>query len=379
MLVSDEVKQFSLLVENIYDAALDANRWSDVLEATCAFVQGCTANLFYQNISSNKVTDFHSWGESAHYQELYFSKYAALNPLFPASSFLEVGKVHAVSDVMPMDEFLASRMYREWVQPQAILDCLYTNLARSATGGAAMAIRRLESDGLFDESAKARFKLLVPHFQRAVSIGGVIDFHKANESLLSATLDHLTASVILVAADGGLVYVNAKADAMLSAGDVLRAPKGRLAAADPRADRELRQAIAAAARGDAELGVQGVAIALSDGASASQVAHVLPLSSGDRRGMLNRRAAVAVFIHQVASGAPAPLETMARLYRLTAGEIRVLAAVVETSGVANIAAALGISEATVKTHLQRLFAKTNVRRQADLIKLLAKHARSLQV
>lgn len=56
-----------------------------------------------------------------------------------------------------------------------------------------------------------------------------------------------------------------------------------------------------------------------------------------------------------------------------------LAAIAEISGVANMAAALGISQATVKTHLQRLFAKTGVRRQSDLIKLLARHAASQQV
>jgi DNA-binding CsgD family transcriptional regulator len=378
MLVSDEVKQFSALVEGIYDAALDANRWSDVLEATSVFVHGCTANLFHQSVSTNKVTHFHSWGEDARYRELYFSKYASLNPLFPASAFLEVGTVHSISDVMPIEEFLASRMYREWVKPQAMLDALYTNLERTATGGAAMSIQRRESDGLFDESAKARFSLLVPHFQRAVSIGGAIDFHKANESVLSATLDRLTSSVMLVASDGRVVYVNAKAEAMLSIGDVLRAPRGRLAATDSRADRELRQAMAAAARGDTELGLQGVAIALAEQGGTSQLAHVLPLMSGDRRGILNQRATAAVFVHQVASGAPAPLETVTKLYGLTAGEVRVLAAVAETSGVSNIAAGLGISEATVKTHLQRLFAKTGVRRQADLIKLLARHAAALQ-
>jgi len=377
MLVSDEVKQFSRLVENIYDAALDASRWPDVLEATCEFVRGCTANLFYQNVLNNKVFSFHSWGEDAHYRELYFSKYAALNPLFPASSFLEVGTVHAISDVMPMDEFLASRMYKEWVKPQAISDVLYTNLERSAAGGAALAVRRLERDGLFDEGAKERFGLLVPHFQRAISIGGVVNFHKANESMLSATLDRLSASVMLVTAEGRLVYVNAKADSMLNAGDVLRAPKGRLTAADTRADRELRQAMADAARGDAELGVQGVAIVLADRDHASQVAHVLPLMSGERRNILGQRATVAIFVHQVTSGAPGPLEAVTKLYGLTAGEVRVLAALAETSGVANMAESLGISEATVKTHLQRLFTKTGVRRQTDLIKLLAKHAASL--
>jgi DNA-binding CsgD family transcriptional regulator len=270
-------------------------------------------------------------------------------------------------------------MYREWVQPQGIIDALYTNLERNAAGGSALAVWRLERDGLFDSGAKARLQLLVPHVRRAVSIGGVIDFHKAKESALSAALDRLTAAVLLVASDGRLVYVNAKAEAMLMSGEILRAPKGRVAAADPSVDRELRQAVTAAARGDADLGLKGIAITLADRGDISHVAHVLPLTSGDRRGMLDRKAAAAIFVHQTKKGVPAPLETVTKLYGLTAGEVRVLAAIAETTGVANMAAALGISQATVKTHLQRLFAKTGVRRQSELIKLLARHAASPQI
>jgi len=39
--------------------------------------------------------------------------------------------------------------------------------------------------------------------------------------------------------------------------------------------------------------------------------------------------------------------------------------------VPEVAPALGISETTVKTHLQRIFDKTGSSRQADLIKLVA--------
>jgi hypothetical protein len=44
------------------------------------------------------------------------------------------------------------------------------------------------------------------------------------------------------------------------------------------------------------------------------------------------------------------------------------------SGAFRASEVLGLSEGTVKTHLQHLFEKTAVRRQADLIKLVAAHA-----
>jgi hypothetical protein len=49
----------------------------------------------------------------------------------------------------------------------------------------------------------------------------------------------------------------------------------------------------------------------------------------------------------------------------------VLLAIVDVGGVRETAEALGIAEATVKTHLHRLFGKTGATRQAELVKLVA--------
>jgi DNA-binding CsgD family transcriptional regulator len=48
-----------------------------------------------------------------------------------------------------------------------------------------------------------------------------------------------------------------------------------------------------------------------------------------------------------------------------------LLALFDAGGVSEIAEVLNISEATTKTHLHRLFAKTGTERQADLVKLVA--------
>lgn len=66
-----------------------------------------------------------------------------------------------------------------------------------------------------------------------------------------------------------------------------------------------------------------------------------------------------------------PTATIAERYSLTPSELRVLHAVVEVGGVRAIADALGISPATVKTHLHHVFQKTGARRQVDLVKLVA--------
>jgi len=64
-------------------------------------------------------------------------------------------------------------------------------------------------------------------------------------------------------------------------------------------------------------------------------------------------------------------ELVARHFELTPTELRVLRSIVEIGGVPETAAALGVAESTVKTHLHRVFSKTGASRQADLVKLAA--------
>ena len=72
------------------------------------------------------------------------------------------------------------------------------------------------------------------------------------------------------------------------------------------------------------------------------------------------------------------IEIMTRLYKLRASEVRVLHALTTIGGSVNeMADGLGISGATVKTHLNALFAKTGTHRRGDLLREVAAHGGTL--
>ena len=58
-------------------------------------------------------------------------------------------------------------------------------------------------------------------------------------------------------------------------------------------------------------------------------------------------------------------------FKLTPTELRVLLAIVEVGGIPEVAAAFGVADTTIRTHVGRLFEKTGASRQADLVKLVA--------
>jgi DNA-binding CsgD family transcriptional regulator len=370
--VTSESTELSNVIGDIYDAAINPSQWQRALQSACAFVGGSSAVLFWHDAATERSQVLHMFNDDPHYSKLYFEKYLPMNPVFPAATFMETGVVHTTNDIIPQSELVKTRFYREWVEPQGIVDAIAVNLEKGTTRSSLLNIRMLASDGVADERSLHRARLLVPHFQRAVAIGRLFDQHKAVETALTETLDHVEAAVFLAGADGHIAFANAPAMALLDDGELVRRNGGSLSAVVPAADRMIRDILVAAEKGDASLGVRGIAVPLSEDTQQGWFAHVLPLTSGSRQpsGVMYS-AVAAIFIRKASPESTAPLESISLRYRLTASEVRVLDAVLKVNGVKAMADMLGISQATVKTHLHNLFRKTSTSRQSELVKLVA--------
>jgi DNA-binding CsgD family transcriptional regulator len=370
--VVSESIELSSVIGDIYDAAIEPTLWKRALGSICTFVGGHSAVLFWHDSATQRSEALHLFNEDPHYTRLYFEKYLPMNPMFPAATFMEAGLVHSSTDIMPQDELVKTRFYKEWIKPQGITDALAVNLEKGTTCSSLLNVRMGESYGMADTEAQRRLSLLVPHVQRAVSIGRLFDQTKASEKALATALDHVEAAVLLVGADGAIAFANEPAKAMLADGARIRTVDGRLRAVATETDRMLCNIFESAQNGDASVGVRGVAVPLTTSPQEQWFAHVLPLTSGNRRQAgLAYEAVAAVFIRKSVPDATAPLEAIARQYKLTASEVRVLDALLKVHSVKEIAETLGLSQATVKTHLHNLFRKTGTRRQSQLVKLAA--------
>jgi DNA-binding CsgD family transcriptional regulator len=365
--------QMSGLIGNIYDAALDPALWAGVLASVSDFVDGCATALYWKDATRKSGNVYYEdGGIDLQYKQLYFEQYVKLDPTTTGHYFAEIEQPVSTNDLMPYAEFLETRFYKEWVQPQGLVDSLTAVLDKSQSSAALVTVFRHERHGLVDDETRRRMRLIVPHMRRAVLIGHVIDLKTAEAASLADTLDGLTAGMFLVDDTARIVHANASGHVMLADDDFLCASDGRLVAADGQTDRKLREIFGAAGSGDAAVGVKGIAVPLSSREGESYVAHVLPLTSGARRRAgANYAAVAAVFVHKAALDTPSPPEVIAKAFGLTASELRVLLGIVEVGGVSETAVALGVAEATVKTHLHHLFAKTGTSRQAELVKLVA--------
>ena len=368
----DEASALSRLVGDIYDAALDPERWPDVLKGSAAFVGGVASALFMKDTLHKHHNVVHTFGYDPDYTRKYVEHYVALDPFTVGQFASQVGDVISLVDLVQHDEFIKSRFYLEWVRPQGWIDALGGTLEKTAMRYAAVSVIRHERNGVADDLARRQMHLIVPHVRRAVLVGRVIDLHRIEAAALADALDGLATAMFLVNAGGRIIHANEAGFAMQAAGDAIAAPRERLSATDAVADQALREIVLNAERGDTAVGTKGIAVPMTGLSGERYIAHVLPLTSGARRkASIAYSAVAAVFVRKATLDQPYPLEALAAAYRLTPAELRVVAAIVQVAGVPETAATLGLSEPTVRTHLQRIFDKTGAKRQADLVKLVA--------
>lgn len=366
-------EQFSSLIGDIYDAAMEPALWPGVLAQIAAFVGGSAA-AFYSKDPATKTGDvYYDCGASdPDFKRLYFEKYIKIDPTTAGHCFAPIGEPVTTADVLDYNEFLTSRFYREWVRPQQLVDNVSVALEKSATGTALLGVFRNERQGLADDEARRRMRLIAPHVRRAALVARTISHKSAAAATLADTVDGLSVGVFLVDASARIVHTNAAGQAILAQGTALRSANGKLVATDPNAARVLGDILERSEGGDRALKIRAVAVPLPTREGERYVAHVLDLASAARRGAAGGYAAVAaVLVQKTSLEAKSAIEALASTFKLTPGELRVLLAIVELTGVSETADALGVGQATVKTHLHRLFRKTATTRQAELVRLVA--------
>ena len=366
-----EADALSLLIQDIYDATLDPALWPTTLRRMSSFVGGATSSLFSKDAATRGGQIFYAdGGITDDWMHRYTGEYVRYDPTSMRQFFAAPEQVLSTTDVMPYEEFTASRFYEEWAKPQNLIDSFTAVLDKSGTNITMFSVFRTRGDGLFEEAARQRLSLIVPHIRRAMLIGGTIEHTSLRQSALADTLDSMSAGIFLLDAEAHLVHLNVAGEELLEPGGPLAMASRRLVPVDRDVEGAIGAAIAAAVEGDGAFRRTNAAISLRDFAGQIYVAYVLPLGSELRRA--SEPSAVAVlFVRRAAFGGVAAPEALAKAYHLTPTELRVLLAVVEVGGGPAMADALGVAESTVKFHLRRLFEKTGARRQAELVKLVA--------
>lgn len=365
-------QEFGQIVGWIYDSSLDPERWSPTLERITQALHFHNASLSLLDLRSGafplSITSGieEPWlGLMARYDEAIINQWGGMETLasYPLDEPLVLTWINpaASSDDNPY--------YTEWSKPQGLIDLVGIGLARDSLMFGALGLGRHETAGPVRQADIEDIRLLVPHLQRAIAISRLLDLRQITASSFETILKRLSTPVFVLSAGRQILWSNPAADDLLASTDMLANRTGQLWLAQ-RAAREAFTKVVSLlneAEGAVTHGFD-VPLHMEDGRLLSL--YVIPL---DRALAGSRIQSMAVMVGPCGQQRDA-CDIVGSLFELTPSEQRVLSCIARGATVKATAAHLAIGEATVRTHLLRIFDKTGVHRQPELIALVSSFA-----
>lgn len=231
------------------------------------------------------------------------------------------------------------------------------------------------SNDTFDNDEIALFQTVAPHLARAISLQDELA-SLALEEELTAVDSSGTKAIILADVAGRVLFANGLAKALLEREDGIKVEAGSLTPSDPQSAATFRWLLASCADpGRAEDGPGGSLTLPRGDAYVPMKVDVVPFGARTKHrhfyflGVL-RPTALLVITEPEQERAARKRDLEAR-FGLTPAEAGFALEIVRGGGRAAAAARLGISLSTARMHLSRIFHKTGVSRQAELVRLLS--------
>jgi DNA-binding CsgD family transcriptional regulator len=365
------------LVDRIYEGAFTDGGWAGALRDLAVAFRSEGANIATFDLLTGSLRPISFVGIEPHYQSSY-SRLAGLPDMRRSWQCLGAyipSRVVTDENIVPAGSgLLQSRFVDEWLRPQGmdhhlIAICTPT---RSEIGG--YFFGRPKRAGGYEPDAVAVLKVLQPHLARAVQVGLRLATDTARARALDA-FDRCSEGVLLVDGMCGVLWANQAAEGLITAGDRLSSVGRALACHRADETRKLRQLVAGCSAGVLECA--GGMLAVHGHSGRRPLSVLVAPMRGEHPFVLGPVAAAILFVTDPDRVVRAPRSHLRELYGLTEGEARTAEALLDADRLADVAQKLGVTLATVRTLLQRVFEKTDTHRQSELIRLMLAHGNSI--
>jgi DNA-binding CsgD family transcriptional regulator len=312
-------------------------------------------------------------GMMAGYAEYYSSK--DLWALRGYDSLSSPGSTSFDQMVVSEAEFLKSEFWNDFTRPIDVFRAACVTIETSEAPAATrtyLAVYRPRRSKRFDKDTLAFLRTIQPHVLRSLKLGRLLSSAASERSILQAMLGAIPTPMFACTGDAHIRYANPAAEALLRENDGLSSDGLRLVATTSTYTDQLANAIG-----------QGAGRATSDGAPTgrtlqvprrstgrSMTITVMPLPEDDGRISGVESAGALVIVHHQKQSLEVAVARLRETYALTAAEVKLVGSMLEGGALPQAARRLGIGHSTARTHLKNIFAKTQTRRQSDLLQLI---------
>jgi len=361
------------LIGAIYDAAITPELWPEVARDCVNLLGANMGALAIVDLEHQKNDVFVPLELDPSLVPLYSGHFVDKDVWLLRAQKAAENAPFTGSMLVPIESLMKTEFYNEILAPQRIRHLTCTHFFKTSDSISylsAFATDRLDD---FTQRELAILRTLGPHLKRAVQLRLEVIETTAHRDLVAEMLNRADVGVILIDASANVLDTNRIADEIVAKNDGLSVTADGLRAATRNLTAALLALIADATATGSGIGMGAggtIALARPSMKRALEVV-VSPLNARSESSafvIARRHAAAIILIRDPERELVMPTEMLSQLYGLTNAEARLGAAIGAGTTLAEYADEAGVTVHTARSTLKQVMAKTDTRRQAELVR-----------
>lgn len=361
------------LIDEIYAAGSGSVRWNDVLASLCDLLRGDIALFACHDLTEHSGRIKHAHNVPSSFLQAYAERYGQENPWIKEPLYIKQGgRVYPGDAILRRDKLKETPFYREFLSPLDIGHTLHAGVARSNNRQLFLVVGRDEAKGPFSAIEIDFCQAMVGHIRRAWRSQRNAAQHLFVEQGTLEALHLLSVGVAMVDARGKILVMNESAKLIVESNDGLYFSELGVIATHNSKNARLQEVISKCVSNKPDKEPRGMSVLAIARPSGRRPYSVMICPFEGRRDLLDENNTAALMFIIDPEQAPHEIsdQVLQKAYNLTPAEARVAAMVAQGQRLFEVAEGLEISVNTARTHLKRIFDKTGVERQAELVHLL---------
>ena len=365
---------FERILASLYDAMLDDTRWpatSALIDEICGLTgNGLMVGEGPKNDVRGVFVGLYYRGQRREDLECeYLENYHSIDERVPRFLQLPARRLVHINDLYTAEELKTSPTYNEILPRAAMQDGLNVRLPGLDGSHIGWGLNDpVDSEG-WGPSRIAMVQRLLPHIQQFVRVRQALVRAEARSSTVTALLDNPRIGVLELDRRGRILEANDRARSILRHGDGLLDRNGMLRARAPADQVRLERLVGVALPASGAVAVSGSMVLRRSSVAPPFVVHVKPVV-GPQPDHGARHVAALVLIVEPGRQHRINPDLVATTLELTPAETQVAVWLAEGNSVRDMADATGHTKAAIYWHLQRIYQKHSISRQADLVRLV---------
>lgn len=364
--------QLSTLLGSLYDAAAEPGLWGQFLQQLGQSTRATAAALVWHEFDHAPSMISSSWQLNPDSIHLYQKHYYALDIWAQRARTKGAGSVVNSECLCPLQEMKTTEIFNDFLVPDNVQHGMFGILEDNKCRGGSISLYRDRKRPEFASRDTRILEFLTPHLQRAFRLHSHLTELRSRAEGVEAALDCLSTGVVLFGACGEASFLNRAALALISKNDGLQMTKIGLRAQRQEESALLEKTIReACSTTSGQRGPVVGTVLISRQTRPALKIVITPVPGSILQSSQSVRA-IAFVNDPLQRRCPAQ-DILRNLFGLTPAECRVALLLGDARSPREISETIGVSFETVRSQIKSIFAKTGVKRQGELIRVLADH------